>query len=210
MNNLTICTSYELTNKELNKVTNNIIKAGNNIGKATLDIALQLKRVDSERLFEDDGFKNACDYAMKVFGMSKTSAYDLINVGMFLDLDTKKCVLPVASTEWSHTQLQALVPLKSVEFAEDLIDGEIINSDMSVRDLKKTIEDYLNGDEELEEETDDSIEGEATETASVDVVSTITIDVLSDMGYIFHHDGEDNHLNTYADLEKALKKYLHS
>lgn len=191
MNELMIMQGVTLANKELKKATDNIIKAGNKIGNAKLDIALQLKKIETENLFVEDDFKNACDYAMQVFGMSKTTAYDLLNVGMFLDVETKKCVLPIATTEWSHTQLQALTPLKSVEVAEILIYEERVNSDMSVRDIKREVEEYLHGDEETEEETDEPIDGAGDEVSTKDILHTFKVEVLDDETTVFYMDDEE-------------------
>ena len=68
-------------NKQLEKVTQSILKAGTNIQSNRYGIAALLAKVQAEGLFKDDGFANASEYACQTFGMEKSLSYDLIKLG---------------------------------------------------------------------------------------------------------------------------------
>ena len=68
-------------NKQLEKVTQTILKAGASIQSGRYGIAALLAKVESDNLYADDGFKNAIEYATATFGIEKSLAYNLIKMG---------------------------------------------------------------------------------------------------------------------------------
>ena len=68
-------------NRQLEKVTQSIMKCAANVQSNRFAISAMLAKVQSEGLYQDDGFANAADYAMATFAMEKTLAYDLIRMG---------------------------------------------------------------------------------------------------------------------------------
>ena len=82
-------------------------------------IACTLAAVDAEKCYEADGFASVADYAKRVFGMNKTNAYAMVRVGRdYLSAGTFESVLPHGDKDYTTTQLQALLPLPSVEVAQ--------------------------------------------------------------------------------------------
>ena len=68
-------------NKQLEKVTQTILKTGATIQSGRYAISALLAKVESENLYADDGFKNAIEYANATFGIEKSLAYNLVKMG---------------------------------------------------------------------------------------------------------------------------------
>lgn len=68
-------------NKQLEKVTQTILKAGASIQSGRYGIAALLAKVESDNLYADDGFKSAIEYATATFGIEKSLAYNFIKMG---------------------------------------------------------------------------------------------------------------------------------
>ena len=159
-----ITTSQKFENKELQKVTNEIQRVGVSIRQNFYKLAGLLKRVETERLFVDDGFMSVSEYAEKTFGIKKTTTYNLIKIaGSYLGKTGKESNLPHTGTrDYSSSQLNALLPLDEDTVRQLANDGDIY-PEMSVRDMKKVIKLYKEEPEaiEIEEETTTDDEPEA-------------------------------------------------
>lgn len=68
-------------NKSLQKATNLILAMGDQIRTKQFDIAAILAEVDAKKLYEEDKFSSAAEYAMETFNMQKSLAYQLITIG---------------------------------------------------------------------------------------------------------------------------------
>lgn len=68
-------------NSQLEKVTQTILKTGASIQSGRYAISALLAKVESEKLYADDGFKNAIEYANATFGIEKSLAYNLVKMG---------------------------------------------------------------------------------------------------------------------------------
>ena len=81
--NLTInaTNKHVFMNKQLEKVTQTIMECDSGIHSRQFAIAGLLARVESEKLYKDDGFANAAEYATATFGIKKSLAYGLISIG---------------------------------------------------------------------------------------------------------------------------------
>ena len=79
---LTIITNNPVfMNRDLEKATNALINCDLQIRSRQYSIAAILAEIDAKKLYEDDGFTSVPDYAFKVFGMKKSTCYDLIEIG---------------------------------------------------------------------------------------------------------------------------------
>ena len=107
-------------------------------------IACTLAAVDAEKCYEADGFASVADYAKRVFGMNKTNAYAMVRVGRdYLVAGGLESVLPHGDRDYTTTQLQALLPLPSVEVARAMADDGTISPEMRVSEIKREVRAYL-------------------------------------------------------------------
>lgn len=122
---------------KLNEVTAEISALVNEVQtKANanhISICKYLARVADEKLYQDDGFKSATDYAMKVFGWKQANAYAMVQVGSRLNAGA----LPEG--DFSVSQYREMLPL-SKKAAEDAIENGIISSDMSAKEIRGEVE----------------------------------------------------------------------
>ena len=68
-------------NKSLEKATIQLMKCNQQIKTRQYDIAAILADIDTNKLYQDDGFASTQEYARNTFGMEKTLCYMLIEVG---------------------------------------------------------------------------------------------------------------------------------
>ena len=82
MENLLIVTNRpKFMNKDLESATIALCKCDMQIKARQFDIAAILADVDARKLYSDDGFSSTQEYAHTTFGMQKSLAYALIDVG---------------------------------------------------------------------------------------------------------------------------------
>ena len=82
MSDLTVVTNApKIMNPELTKLTNILFSLDATIKAKQFDIAAILGKIEVKQLYTDDGFSSCAEYAMATFGMSKTTAYELITIG---------------------------------------------------------------------------------------------------------------------------------
>ena len=139
-------------NKQLEKVTQSILKAGTNIQSNRYGIAALLAKVQSEGLFKDDGFGNASEYACQTFGMEKSLSYDLIKLGQQYTRpilnDKGKTIgfcsnlIPPANPETQDAPLLDFTPTQIIRFMTlgrekvlDLIKEEKLTPRMTIREI---------------------------------------------------------------------------
>ena len=143
-------------NKQLEKVTQAIIDCGNTIQSRRYAVAALLAKVEVEKLYEDDGFTSAAEYAKATFGMEKTLAYNLIKIGTdytrpIIDAKGKTkgyCsnLLPSANPDaqdaplldFSPVQIERILPLGRDKVLELVKDGKLSPS-MTVREMKDVV-----------------------------------------------------------------------
>lgn len=70
-----------ILNPELKKATDLLVSIDASIKAKQFDIASILGAIETKGLYKDDGFASTAEYAMQVFGLSKTVAYELITIG---------------------------------------------------------------------------------------------------------------------------------
>jgi hypothetical protein len=139
-----------INNKQLKKYTNQIFKMGMNIRNNMLGIAYVLAQIDESGCFVDDGFESVHEYAQKVCGIKRAQSYAMIKAGRnyIAPVEGSK-VFKVASVltheptkDYSLSQLQALLPLNDVELAKSWSYDGIIDSEMTVQQIKQIVSDY--------------------------------------------------------------------
>ena len=177
----------QISNNKLRNFTEQIFKQGLNVKKAFAKVANILVKIDETKCYEQDGFESVQDYALQVFGWKQATTYAMLRIGRdYIDGKTLESVLPhEAENDYSNSQLQALLPLKSVDTAKALAERHIISPEMTVKEIKKVVKDYKGGNSKDEGETEGSKIEESSngESESVKVNSwTIlhTFDVMQD------------------------------
>lgn len=95
-------------------------------------ISKALARVASEKLYEEDGFKSALEYAMDTFGWKRANAYAMMQVGAKLNAGE----LPEGN--FSVSQYREMLPVKK-EVLEEAIENGVISEDMSAKDIREEI-----------------------------------------------------------------------
>lgn len=190
----------QISNTKLRNYTEQIFKQGLNIKKAFAKVATILVKIDDSKCFESDGFESVQDYALRVFGWKQATTYAMLRIGReYIDGKTLESVLPhETGNDYSNSQLQALLPLKSVETAKALAEKEIINPEMTVKEIKKIVKDYKAGnskstgeneDTEIAENTDGN--SDTIEAAAWTMIHSVEILQTSDGNITFMLDGEE-------------------
>lgn len=160
-----------ITNKKLQGFTKQIFAQGLSIKKSFAKIAVILVKIDESKCYEQDGFESVQDYANKVLGWKQANTYAMLKVGReYLDSKTFESVLPHGETDYSTSQLQALLPLKSVDKAKELAEREEIAPEMTVKAIKDVVKQYTGKAANGEGEKEDTQESkdEASEIVDVD------------------------------------------
>lgn len=161
-----------ITNRKLQNFTEQIYKQGLNIKKAFAKVAVILVKIDDCKCYEQDGFESVQDYALKVFGWKAATTYNMLRIGReYIDGKTLESVLPhEEGNDYSNSQLQALLPLKSVDTAKTLAEKDIISPDMTVKEIKDVVKNYKADNtkssgksEDTKDEENDSAESEMIE-----------------------------------------------
>lgn len=163
---------YEIANTKLRNYTQQIFKQGLNIKKSFARIAVILVKIDESKCYEQDGFDNVQDYANKVLGWKSANTYAMLKVGReYIDSKTYESVLPHGEQDYTTSQLQALLPLKSVDKALELAENNEINPEMTVKAIKDVVKSYTKKTNDVKEETNDSEEKEDKDNQVLDVDS---------------------------------------
>ena len=131
----------DLKNEDLANATKVIICNLNQIRRNFYRIAAVMADVSEYKWYVDDGFKDAAEYASKVFNMRKSAAYDLIKIGNeYTNRRTEnESNLPHKDgKDFEKSQIVAMLPLGH-KTAVDLITAGTISPDQSVRQIKEVV-----------------------------------------------------------------------
>lgn len=180
-------TTREFKNNKLQTFTNQIYKQGLNIKKSYARIASILAKIDMSKCFEADGFESVHDYAKQVLGINKSQSYAFLKIGYeYIDSKSLESVLKHdEGNDFSMSQLQAILPLKSVKTAQELAEQNIINPSMTVKEIKDVVKDYTHPKEEKE---DDS--SESDEIIEVDAIDASNFQVESVFEFAIDNEGK--------------------
>lgn len=147
-----------IRNTDLLEITHRIVMIGTTIRKEFYRIAALLAEVEARQLYLEDGFKNAADYAMKVFNLRKTDAYNLLVIGKeYTEMEKNASNLPRAdpSEDFTKSQIVAMLPLGH-ETASDLCQAGTITPTTSARQIKEIVRNnraanaIINGEEDAD------------------------------------------------------------
>lgn len=95
-------------------------------------ISKALARVASEKLYEEDGFKSALEYAMNTFGWKRANAYAMMQVGAKLNANE----LPEGN--FSVSQYREMLTMSKDEL-EEAIESGVISEEMSAKDIREEV-----------------------------------------------------------------------
>lgn len=98
-----------------------------------INISKALAIVAAEKLYEEDGFKSAVEYAMQTFGWKRANAYAMMQVGAKLNAGE----LPEGN--FSVSQYREMLPM-SKEEAQEAVDSGVITEDMSAKEIRAEVE----------------------------------------------------------------------
>ena len=139
---LTIKTDFtpSFKNFELNIATDEIIGLATGIRTNFYGIAKVISRIENEKLYAEDGFKNVIEYSEKTFGFKKTMSYSLLKIGTEYINDELESILPHdEGNDFSVTQIEKLLPLKDKEKAIELINDGKISPTMSCKEIENVV-----------------------------------------------------------------------
>lgn len=167
MENTIIARNYKFENKELTKATTEIAKAIESSAKLLLKIASIMAEVEARVLYIDD-FKSVAEYGERVFGYKKSAVYNMVRIGRdYINPETGKSVLALENgQDFTFNQLTRLLPLPSVDVAEELVSEEVISPDMTLREIENAVKEYNHKDKTAESE--DAAEAESEEAAEAE------------------------------------------
>ena len=186
MENTIIARQTEITNKELKKATDKIIKANKSMVKNLFVIASTMAEVEQRGLYADD-FKNIAEYGMKVFGYKKSAVNNMVRVGLnYIDPETGRSILIEEGEDFNFSQLVRLLPLPSVDDAVEMVENEEITPDMTVKEIEKAVKARLNNtpDEEGEGEG----EGEGESKTEPEVIEPAEFAIHDNEGVIYYNE----------------------
>lgn len=210
MNDLTnITTANTYTNKELNSVVKKVRKIGETMGKNLFEICAIMAKADKNESYIDDGFKTMADFAEHEFGWKKSSTSNYIKIGKDFLNEEKICKLSKGSgsSNWGYSQLTKILSLGSYEIAEDCVNANIINSDMSCRQLDEAIKKYKNGEDEDKDEN--AVDGEIkneTDAEMPEQISFISLEEYADGSFVLNMG--ENCLTDTEEIKAQLKALI--
>lgn len=191
-----------LTNQKLIESTAVINAAGDSVKHNAYIIAKELEKLNQTVFIGQpvDDFSDIFDYAEKMFGFKKSYVYRLIRVAAFIEektfitkdgANTKElfCLIPRCSDtedetlypDYSVTQLGALLPLKKQEKILEVVADSVVNSTMTVQEIKDAIAPYIKKKEKKEKE------GAGEEQAGTEIdIAEKTLDIQSRLNDILY------------------------
>lgn len=172
-------------NQELQNATDSIRALGEQVKANMFAIAFTINRVNTERLFEQDGFRNVHEWTAEAFGYKKSMSYNMLKIGMIY---VKSETLPDGSVVYSSnlprpnnaddfnaTQVARMLPL-GWNTARQMVEDGIITSDMSANDISKIVKETNDSAEPDAPSTPDDVESHESSTESSDEPSTPLIE----------------------------------
>lgn len=167
--------------EDLRKSTCKIRACGDGIRRNYFKVAVELSKIDNGQYYIEDNFQSTVEYAEKVFGIKKSSAYAFITIGESWVLeDGSRTVLTESGSDYSISQIGALLPLGSEKAIELANDGKI-SPDMSVRELKAIVKKVQQEEGDPEDPGESEGEGDPGEGSS---------EIAQKGNITFYDDGE--------------------
>lgn len=138
----------EIKNARLRKATENINKIGTELRKNYFKVAAIIARVESDKAFEEDGFRSVHEWTETCFGIKRSVSYSLLRIGKeetMEVLDERGRVIDYTSKThdkdgngFTVTQLERMASLDA-EVKEGLIADGSISADMTCREIMDVV-----------------------------------------------------------------------
>lgn len=169
----------EYLNKGLNDATRKIQALGDGIKKAYFTVAAIIAKVDRERLYELDGFKNVHEWTEKEFGFKSSRSYSLLTIGQKWteEITDKRGHITghaaILNPNFSTSQIEKMLPAGKDKATELYKDG-VIRPEMTVKEIEKAIKDAMNPKEGEPEELETVEAQEPEETPVPEICIRVT------------------------------------
>lgn len=142
----TITEQRTLSDKNLQKATEKILKLGKEIRRCSFEVAHIIARVEELESYKADGFKTVHDWTKECLGINKTASYSMLRIGKEYTapvLDGRQRVIGyecnLSETEiYSVSQVEKMLPLDKSLLDECLEQG-VINSSMSCKEIEQVV-----------------------------------------------------------------------
>lgn len=181
-------TSALFINKDLSTATRKILKLGSNMRKSAYEIAHIIATVESNKSYEEDGFKNVHEWTASTFGFKKSASYTLLAIGKEYTtevIDEKGKSVGFGSNitidpdaDFTTTQIEKLLPVGH-DTAVELVKDGTVTPLMTCKEIEQVVKAIKNPAPETEEET----ESEGGEHETVEgMVNDPEIRVIDDLG----------------------------
>lgn len=174
--------TYNFKNRSLNASTKRIMKAGITIGKSFYKIAAELARIDTKKLYIEDGFESTIDYAKRVVGLNQSNAYYLLKIGLEYTADGEHSIfVHDDGMDYTIGQWKYLLPLGKDAIGEMDKDG-VIKPSMSVRAIANVVKMHTAA------EPEETVETETDADEYEDIEPPIPVVVIADGELSFYKD----------------------
>ena len=184
-------------NKTLNSTTVKILSLAEDMRKSALETAFLMSMIAESKVYLEDGFKSANEWAEKTFGLQKSQSYNLIKVGKEWTIplrNDKGRVIGYASKLYQYTDMKhgdfnstQLIVLSVLDFqtVADWVKSGKISPLTSCADLRKLVTETKKGKTESAETEGAETEGTETEGGKVVEVQYQTITLKDERGYLY-------------------------
>ena len=174
-------------NKQLQKATDTVKKLERGIQSSLFETAAIIAKVESEKLYLDDGFRNVHEWTKEAFNIEKSASYNMLKIGKNYTrpvLNEKGKTIGYRSTltdentvDYNVTQITRMLPVPPEELPE-AIEKENITPALTVKEIESKIKHYLK-DDETEAETEETETVEDNETQDDDAHFWVTISITT-------------------------------
>ena len=139
MDSLIVADLPEIKNPELKQITKDIAHCAMLMQRTFYRVASLLAKVEKEKLYEEDHFYNAADYAQKVFKLKRSDAYNLLKIGKeYTSRAGNESNLPHEKGDFNKTQVVSMLPLGR-DLAGELIESGVITTNSTTREIKEIV-----------------------------------------------------------------------
>lgn len=159
---------HDFKDKKLASHTKAIEKLMNGVKKNMVEIAVRLRDIKENKLYEKDGYKDVFDYAQSVLEYKKGTVYKMIQcASKFIEAtpDGKgyASIITRDDEDYSVSQLMELNSLEADE-AIALDEANKIDPSMSAKEIREVVTEYKKQNETKEDDqTDDQTDDQAEE-----------------------------------------------
>ena len=165
------------SNSELKRATENIITGVNASVQGYLVIGSNLDNINVGKLWKQAGFASFSEYAEKVLGISKATAYRIISVSKkFLMPEITKAIPDRIFSPFQDTALAALNPIGDYDTTAEFIAENGITPETPVSEIRKIVSEFQKeekAEKEVDAESETDGDGRRNETDKRKQLETI-------------------------------------